>query len=475
MQKRLFTPALTALLFFFLLLPACRTTEDSYNPNDALGIAPASFPRELSEAVKESPEKNLSLLAAHIEKRAKTEKEKILLAHDWIVQNIAYDSESFFSEKNAVTDPYDVFRRGNTVCSGYANAFALLLDELDIENRVLRGYARGYGFDPFKEAERDPEKTSHAWTAVRSNGEWQLIDTTWDSGFTSKEEGFRFSYRRDYFLTAPKEFIHTHFTQNHKWQLLEDPLSYEEFLELPYLRPSFFRLDMEPDASHGMITKLEGKNRDSLEFPLPRRGESVFPLSASLYKMDTTERLSRYSMVVPNEENRARVHLRFPENGKYRLAIGTRISEDEYHPLGFYYFIVNGGEKTPAPFPRLHPRFFDLGMSWNSDWAGYTLVEGPQEQSIELTPPPKDKRDLELRCKLVSAETDNPHRGYTKIETTDDQQVKIRIRFPGKGNYDLHLFTRSRRGDYLYLGSFSYEVTTNQAASKPFRTEPGQG
>ncbi len=454
-----------------LLLTACSTTEKSYNPDDALGIAPAHFPRELSEKVKENPEKYLALLATHIEEKTETEKEKVLLAHDWITQNIAYDANSYFEQKKPITDPYAVIRSGNTVCSGYANAFALLLDELDIDNRVLRGYARGYGFDPFKEAERDPEKTNHAWTAVRIYGEWHLIDSTWNSGYTSKEEGFRFSYRRDYFLTEPKEFIHTHFTQNQEWQLLKAPLSYEEFLELPYLRPSFFRLDMEPDTSHGMITKLEGKNRDSLEFPLPRREDTLLPLTASLYKLDGSESLSQYSLVQPTDENSARVHLRFPENGKYRLIIGTRVNDDEYHSLGHYFFQINKLEKRPAPFPRLHRRFFQFGMELNPDWAGHTLVKDSQEQTIVLSQPKDGKRMLELRCKLVTADTDDSHRAYTKLETMNKEEVKIRIRFPGKGYYDLHLFARTRKGAYLYLGSFSYEVPADATAVHAAFTE----
>lgn len=43
-----------------------------------------------------------------------------------------------------------------------------------------------------------------------------------------------------YFLTDPEEFIHHCFPDKPEWQLLRTPLTKDEFLDMPFLMPSFF-------------------------------------------------------------------------------------------------------------------------------------------------------------------------------------------------------------------------------------------
>ena len=55
---------------------------------------------------------------------------------------------------------------------------------------------------------------------------------------------FRYEYDDHYFLTDPKEFIYEFFPLQSEWQLLKNPISLEEFEELPFVRSLFFRYQL---------------------------------------------------------------------------------------------------------------------------------------------------------------------------------------------------------------------------------------
>ena len=55
---------------------------------------------------------------------------------------------------------------------------------------------------------------------------------------------FRYEYDDHYFLTDPKEFIYEFFPLQSEWQLLKNPITLEEFEELPFVRSLFFRYQL---------------------------------------------------------------------------------------------------------------------------------------------------------------------------------------------------------------------------------------
>lgn len=89
--------------------------------------------------------------------------EKELALHDYIVLHSSYGYETG-AEKYAYT-AYGVLCDGKGVCSGYAQAFSLLLTCCGIENEFVTGEAGG---------------ESHAWNKVKLDGNWYSVDITWD-------------------------------------------------------------------------------------------------------------------------------------------------------------------------------------------------------------------------------------------------------------------------------------------------------
>ena len=93
--------------------------------------------------------------------------EDIKMVHDYLVDNIEYDTTL---SKSNIYSIYGALVNKECVCEGYAKAFKYLLDELGIQSVLVIGTgtnAKG-------------ETENHAWNYVQLNGNWYAVDTTWD-------------------------------------------------------------------------------------------------------------------------------------------------------------------------------------------------------------------------------------------------------------------------------------------------------
>lgn len=92
--------------------------------------------------------------------------EKMKYVHDWIVDNVKYDTLNSENTSNI----YGCLVNKKVVCEGYARTFKYLMDELNIPCILISGKA----VDEKGKSER------HAWNYVYIKNNWYAIDTTWD-------------------------------------------------------------------------------------------------------------------------------------------------------------------------------------------------------------------------------------------------------------------------------------------------------
>ena len=88
--------------------------------------------------------------------------------HDWVIYNTKYDYDTYNEVKIIEASNYwtGLFDNHMAVCAGYAGGFNMLLRLAGIECEYVSG--------------TDALGGAHAWSAVRINGKWYLVDTTWD-------------------------------------------------------------------------------------------------------------------------------------------------------------------------------------------------------------------------------------------------------------------------------------------------------
>lgn len=127
-----------------------------------------------------------------------TDYQKILTIHDYLVENIEYDST--YQAKGSYSI-YGALVGKKCVCEGYAKAFKYLTNAAGIECEIMQGTATN----------SSGQTESHAWNCVEVNGIWYGVDVTWDDpiiiggGRTVSNE-----HRYKYFLKGRNTFEKDH-------------------------------------------------------------------------------------------------------------------------------------------------------------------------------------------------------------------------------------------------------------------------
>ncbi|MBO7219273.1 MAG: hypothetical protein J6V40_04795 [Clostridia bacterium] len=128
-----------------------------------------------------------------------TDYEKALAIFDWISLNTAYDHSEYNCDPEEDGYYYTdlpgfymegVFITGNSVCDGFAKAYAMMCNMEDIDCIRVVGTVSGSG---------------HAWNKVKLGDEWYVVDITWTETVLADEEIFFHTY----FLVSDT-FISTH-------------------------------------------------------------------------------------------------------------------------------------------------------------------------------------------------------------------------------------------------------------------------
>ncbi len=238
----------------FLLAPLLSACVATYAPtgaaNPSFPVPPASETRALpagssgradwpaadARALSAPPglKRDAPALAAWLTRGARNDTEKARAIFRWLAENVAYDVGGMADP--VTIRPDEVLERGQSICDGYAGAFALLGKLSGLEVVTIHGYAKGYDYRPGASFERP----NHAWNAVRIDGRWQLIDATWGAGHVA---GGRYVKQLDdfFFLPDPAALAFTHLPKDPRWTLLRRPLTRAGFEAQPVVRPAFFR------------------------------------------------------------------------------------------------------------------------------------------------------------------------------------------------------------------------------------------
>lgn len=123
----------------------------------------------LNETEKKAYKKLLSI-SEELKLEGKSDIDKILAIHDYLVLNIAYDEDAYRNPKTNESAHYveGALLNQLAVCSGYASTFQLLL--------LLEGIPCEY-----------VNTDTHAWNLVQVDEKWYHVDVTWDDPIPDKE------------------------------------------------------------------------------------------------------------------------------------------------------------------------------------------------------------------------------------------------------------------------------------------------
>jgi hypothetical protein len=305
------------LLLFFSL--TCYSQIDKKEWQDA-----EEFLKSQTYSITES--RDLRLLGKEIRQRFKDSATRLKAAYLWVTRNIRYDCEGL-KNKNSRWALDSVLKSRKAICAGYVNVFRNLCEAAGLECVDVSGYGRS-GFESLL-VNRDSFATNHTWNAVRIGGEWKLIDITWASGYTSEDcSSFTFHRNDWYFCADPGRFVWDHFPKDSSWQLLSQPVSWQEFYRYPLLYQGMIENNIEDFYPRSVI--IERKTGDTVVFHF----KSNRPLNRIVLSSRKQKQL--YRMDVPDRtKDGYRYVYRIEQKGSYDLQIDLLLVENS-RVLGSY-------------------------------------------------------------------------------------------------------------------------------------------
>ncbi|KAG7271011.1 hypothetical protein CRUP_038462 [Coryphaenoides rupestris] len=115
--------------------------------------------------------------------------------------------------------------------------------EVGIECQEVSGYGKGSSYRPGQSLQDVPP--NHMWNAVLLAGQWFLMDACWGAGNLDEHKSFIKKFNDFYFLTDPEDFVESHFPDEQRWQLLDQPMTREDFEKRVFKTSIFFTLGLK--------------------------------------------------------------------------------------------------------------------------------------------------------------------------------------------------------------------------------------
>jgi len=195
--------------------------------------------KELMENVFVNPQQYLPDVVTKLTAGVSDRFSRAKVLHDWICDNIAYDTDMYFNGWIVNQDYVSVLKKKKAVCSGYVNLFNEMCRLAGIESIGISGFSKGFGYSGTLGSRPD-----HDWNAVKINNKWYLIDVTWNAGHVDYKTFIK-SYSTDYLFLDSRPFLYSHLPMENQYQFYAPVVTKAQFVEEPYIPGVFFRYGLE--------------------------------------------------------------------------------------------------------------------------------------------------------------------------------------------------------------------------------------
>lgn len=182
---------------------------------------------ELALNVPDTLDRDTPDITEYLHRHALNDRELLMLFHYWIAHNIDYDVGKFLQGCTEYTDVFATLETGLAMCQGYAELLCDFCDWVDIKCVVIHGYVKGFGY-----TRGYLDTPNHLWNAVKVDGQWELFDVSWASGYLEPSfngPSYVRSIKEQYVFADPEVLILTHFPLDERWQLLDQPVTKSDF------------------------------------------------------------------------------------------------------------------------------------------------------------------------------------------------------------------------------------------------------
>lgn len=303
------------------------------------------------------------------------------------------------------------FTRGK---STYLRAFESLCRYSGIPCRMVKGLAKGVDYTvgmkltdqkmPPEPGEQSPiHQIQHAWNAAYIDGKWALFDSMWAAERLAMSANARLSqiakvgkmeYETDmfYFNANPSVFIYSHFPFEEEWQLLNPPMTLQQFQDGVLLKPAFFTHGL------GLFSHQEGviqvKDRLIVRLAIPPNLVNVLLFTFNL-KLDGRDEmfegvnLSRFGMhEISPRDCTVTFSFRFPKTGAYKLTMYARKVGDPLFTDICEYRVEAKGHDSAQPSEK--PGSINIPPFPPTAQSHYGPTEKASDLKVKILPPDMD-------------------------------------------------------------------------------------
>jgi len=221
----------------------------------------------------------------------------------------------------------------------------------------VKGHSKSVGYEPGMRI--GDGKFTNTWNAVVIDGEWRFVQCNWGARHLvmSKDkkqaeisppkptrEKIKYQYDEHYFLPDPEDFILEFFPYKSEWQLLEHPITLQDFEQLPFVRSLFFHYHLSfVNQQHAVIqTDNRGACDIKLRMPdsLKQRLAFHFHLRFAQQTNSTEDlsdfqgiKLERYVLHTV-QDDLVSFNIHVPQEGDYFIEIFASLVEPDPNPFG---------------------------------------------------------------------------------------------------------------------------------------------
>ena len=247
------------LFFIFALLSNLSESIDVLKETKSLSKLIGKVKKEVVEkAMLNLPNKGLTDILQMLTQMKKAKEENSLtdvdsayLVYKWISKNIVTEIPDGNEELT------EVYKSGSGNSLGLSSLFNRMCSFLNLETDTINGYFRIINEDDLE----SPGYVDFSWNYLVIDGENYLVDVA--MGCEIERAGFDTPLKDAFFGNDPEIFIRFHFPKETKWQLLEEPYTFEKFQSMAFLSPFFYHFNIKSFSPD--VNKLSGSGKITIE------------------------------------------------------------------------------------------------------------------------------------------------------------------------------------------------------------------
>ncbi|XP_069109197.1 hillarin-like [Argopecten irradians] len=393
----------------------------------------------------------------------------------------------------------------------YSTVFLVLCRKTNIQCTQIEGICKAGDYQP---GDTDLGGLC-TWNAIFVEGSWHIVHPFWicrcivgrrTGGWIKLEAGGQTIGKREeaaigviknafeeyYFMTNPREFIYMCHPTEERWQLLDQTVTQQRFVDQADLSPPFFGLGLvmktqdacvyEAENGEAMI-KLEApaKNANAIdmyyEFLLKEGSEEHKLEEHDLLSMESMPRL--VAMIRCGE--RWRIRVRFPVEGTYQLRLFGSPNRTPLLRIASFRLDCQSRRKECIPLP-IDPKIVGFGPGPSTERSGllfpshrsgqYPLLKS-KEMRFTFHLQEEVVRTLHVRTDLITSRYVNgqfvQHSLQSSVKTEvqrKKREMSITCLIDDSGEYALTISTSKTESSDSYNNVCNYLLSSDLAPNK---------